>query len=236
MHIHILSIFPELFAPFRTTSLIGRAVENRLLQIDVTDIRSFAAPPHFHVDDYPYGGGPGMVMKPEPLAAAVESAKNRMSRPHIILLSAAGEKLTHERARELSLEKEIILICGRYEGVDQRIIEIFVDEEISIGDTVYMGGEVPAMALMEAVCRFLPEVIGNEESLSEESFATRPDGVTLLEGPQYTRPEVFMGHRIPEVLKSGDHARIKAWRVKQALDRTLKNRPDLIKSEGTHDE
>jgi len=231
MRIHILTIFPQLFEAFSKTSLIGKAAERNLLEIEVTDIREFSVPPHYHVDDYPYGGGPGMVMKPEPLAAAIETAKMRVPYARTILLSASGNKLTHERAEALSTQSELLLICGRYEGVDQRVVDLFVDEEISIGEAVFMGGEVPAMALIEAVCRFLPEVIGNEESIAEESFATRSDGVTLLEGPQYTRPEIFRGKEVPEVLLSGDHARIRAWRTGKALEKTLKLRPDLLKKQ-----
>lgn len=231
MRVHILTIFPQLFEAFSKTSLIGKAVERNLLEIEVTDIRNFSDPPHYRVDDYPYGGGPGMVMKPEPLTAAIESARARVPHARTILMSASGNKLTHDRAQELSQQAELLLICGRYEGVDQRIIDLFVDDEVSIGEAVLMGGEVPAMALIEAVCRFLPEVIGNDESVSEESFATRPDGVTLLEGPQFTRPEVFRGVEVPEVLRSGDHARIRAWRVEKALEKTLRLRPDLLRKQ-----
>lgn len=229
MQIHILSIFPQLFQHFFSASLIGKAIEKGIINAEVTDIRQFAEAPHFHVDDYPYGGGPGMVMRPEPLAAALEYAKEKLPKAHIILLSASGKKITQQRARELTSQMDLILVCGRYEGVDQRIIDLFIDEELSVGDVVMMGGEIPAMALIEAVCRLLPGVVGNADSLEEESFSKRSDGMMLLEWPQYTRPEVFRNMEVPEVLRSGDHGRIRAWRVEQALNKTLSIRPDLLK-------
>ncbi|NMC62503.1 MAG: tRNA (guanosine(37)-N1)-methyltransferase TrmD [SAR324 cluster bacterium] len=229
MRLHILSIFPKLFENFFSVSLIGKAVEKKIIEVEITDIRQFAEAPHYHVDDYPYGGGPGMIMKPEPLSAAIKYAKQRLPNARVILLSASGQKMTQQRAQELARETELLLICGRYEGVDQRVIDLYVDEELSIGDVIMMGGEVPAMALIESVCRLLPDVIGNSDSLTEESFSQRGDGLTLLEWPQYTRPEVFNGREVPEVLLSGDHGRIRAWRLEQALNKTLITRPDLIK-------
>jgi len=231
MRLHILSIFPKLFENFFSVSLIGKAIEKEIIEVEITDIRQFAEAPHYHVDDYPYGGGPGMIMKPEPLSAAIEYAKQKLPNSRVILLSASGQKITQQRAQELACETELLLICGRYEGVDQRVIDLYVDEELSIGDAIMMGGEVPAMALIESVCRLLPDVVGNSDSLTEESFSQREDGLTLLEWPQYTRPEVFKDREVPEVLRSGDHGRIRAWRVEQALNKTLATRPDLIKKQ-----
>ena len=232
MHIHVLTIFPGIFANFLETSLIGKAVKKGLMSVSLRDIRDFAPPPHQHVDDVPYGGGPGMVMKPEPLVAAIEEAKGLYPEARVVLLSASGEKFTQMKAQAFSAQKSIIMICGRYEGVDQRVIDLCVDEEISIGDFVLMGGEVPAMAVIEATCRLLPDVIGKIESTEAESFSTGMDGRILLEWPQYTRPENFRNMTVPEILRSGDHRKIKQWRYKQGLEKTKRVRPDLLKGQG----
>jgi tRNA (guanine37-N1)-methyltransferase len=228
MQIEVLSLFPEIFDGFIKSSLIKRAQERGLLKITLTNIRDFAEPPHYHVDDTPYGGGAGMLMKPEPLAAAIESVKLRLPHASIILLSPSGRRFTQEIAGELAGCSELVLVCGRYEGVDQRVIDLFIDQEITIGDYVLMGGEVPAMVLMEAVSRLCDDVLGNSASLTHESFSLQHGGKKLLEAPQYTRPPVFRELGVPEVLLSGNHRQIEAWRREQALARTRRIRPELL--------
>jgi tRNA (guanine37-N1)-methyltransferase len=210
MHIQILTIFPALFSGFLGSSLIRKAIDRGQLQISLIDIRDFAEPPHFKVDDLPYGGGAGMVMRAEPLAKATLFAKSQTPQESIVvLLSASGTPFTQPMAQDFSQRAALILICGRYEGVDQRFIESYVDSEISIGPYVLMGGEVAAMVLIEASSRLIPGVLGNQDSLKEESF-----GAIELEYPHYTRPPEFEGRAVPEVLLSGDHAKIAAWRKK----------------------
>jgi len=227
--IYILTIFPEIFSSFLSTSLIHKARERGLIAIELVDIRKFAAPPHYSVDDSPYGGGAGMVMMAEPLVKAIESVKLRAPKAHSVLLTPGGMVFNQRKAEELSERQSLIFICGRYEGVDQRAIELAVDEEISIGDYVLMGGEIPAMVVLEAAVRLMDDVIGNKDSLKEESFSIRQENSLLLEAPQYTKPAEFRGLRVPEVLLSGDHQKIAAWRREQALQRTRKMRPDLLK-------
>ena len=229
MKIEILSLFPSLFEEFFRTSLIGKASHQSILTFSTLDIRSFAPPPHRSVDDAPYGGGAGMVMKPEPLAAAIEDAKSRLSNAKVILLSASGERFTQTIARSLAPLKELILVCGRYEGVDQRVIDLLIDRELSIGDYVLMGGEVAAMVVIEAVGRLIPGVIGNDASLIHESFSESQEG-SFVEAPHYTRPQVFRGLEVPEALTSGDHQRIERWRIEEGKRRTSNRRPDLINS------
>ena len=232
MKIEVLTIFPELFREFSTSTLIGKAHERGIISLKVTDIRACAAPPHYSVDDSPYGGGAGMVMRPEPLARAIADAKQRLPAARIVLLSPAGYRFTQAKAIELSRSPELILVCGRYEGVDQRVIDLYVHEELSIGDYVLMGGELPAMVVIEASVRLIDRVIGNSESLSQESFDAGSHGM-LLEAPHYTRPAEFQGQRVPEVLLSGNHQKIAEWRLAQSLRRTAERRPDLlIKKEG----
>lgn len=226
MKIEILSIFPGIFEGFLRESLIGKACERGLLSVELTNIRDFAPSPHHKVDDAPYGGGAGMVMSAEVVARAVEAAKGRLPRAPVVLLSPAGAKFSQAEARRLSGSDEVILLCGRYEGIDQRVIDLLVDEELSIGDYVLMGGEVPAMVLIEAIVRLQPEVLGNEASATAESFEPTPDG-QLLEAPHYTRPAQFRGMDVPPVLLSGDHAKIEAWRREESLKRTTERRPDL---------
>jgi tRNA (guanine37-N1)-methyltransferase len=223
MKIEILTIFPEIFSGFTSSSLIGKAQERGLLSIQVTDIRDFASAPHFSVDDSPYGGGAGMLMRPEPLYAAIAAAKLKLPDAKVLLLTPTGARFNQKKAQSVSKLSELILVCGRYEGVDQRVIDLCIDEQISIGDYVLMGGEVPAMVLIEASTRLLPEVLGNTESTAHESF-TEP----LLEAPQYTRPPEFMGQKVPEVLLSGNHKRIQEWRQAESKKRTLTVRPDLL--------
>jgi tRNA (guanine37-N1)-methyltransferase len=227
LKIKIISIFPEIFEGFLAQSLIGKAIDKSLIKIDLLNLREFAEPPHFKVDDSPYGGGAGMILKPEPLAKAIEAAKVELPNAKVILLSANGERFNQQFAHGLSSITEIILICGRYEGVDQRVIDLFVDQEISIGDYVLMGGEVAAMVVIETVTRLLSDVIGNPDSLINESFNENKYG-KLLEGPQYTRPACFYERSVPEVLLSGDHKKIAEWRLSTSLEKTSKQRPELV--------
>ncbi len=221
MRIDILTLFPGWFASPLRESLLGRAIDDGLLDVRVHDIRERATDAHRTVDDYPFGGGPGMVMKPGPIVDAVEALGSGDRRA--ILLSPAGRRLDQRLARELSGEPWLVLVCGRYEGVDERVVEGLALEEISIGDYVLSGGEAPAFVLLEAVTRLVPGVLGNEGSLGPESFE---QGV--LDHPHYTRPREFRGMRVPDVLLSGDHARIDAWRRTAAMEKTARNRPDLL--------
>jgi tRNA (guanine37-N1)-methyltransferase len=226
LRIDVITIFPELFEAFRTTGVLGAAIERGRLELTAHDLRRFTRDRHRTVDDIPYGGGPGMVMKPEPLVEAIEAlagAKGPERKVRVLLLAPQGRPFTGRRARELAREEHLVLVCGRYEGVDQRVIELAVDEEISIGDYVLSGGEVAAMAVVEAVSRFVPGVLGNPDSTASESFES-----DRLEGPHYTRPIEFRGLAVPEVLRSGDHARIVRWRSEQGLERTRSRRPDLL--------
>src|SRR6266851_9740072 len=202
-------------------SLLGKAQEKGLLRARVMDIREFATGKHRVTDDVPYGGGAGMVMKPEPLVAAIEAARERLPGAHVVLMSPQGRKFDHSLAQELVKRGKLVFVCGRYEGVDERVIS-FVDEEISLGDFVLSGGEFAALAVIDAVARLLPGVMGNAESVEIESFSAG-----LLEGPHYTRPPEFRGLKVPEILLSGDHAKIAQWRKEQALARTRERRPDL---------
>jgi tRNA (guanine37-N1)-methyltransferase len=232
LRIDVITIFPELFEPFRRTGVLGGAVERGLLALEAHDLRRWTQDRHRTVDDIPYGGGPGMVMKPEPLVAAIEAvagAKGPGRQAQVALLAPQGTPFTGRRAKELArIEHEhLVLVCGRYEGVDQRVIELAVDEEISIGDFVLAGGEVAAMAVVEAVSRFVPGVLGNPDSTVSESFEHG-----RLEGPQYTRPVEFRGLVVPEVLRSGDHAKIERWRRERGQERTERRRPDLLATRG----
>lgn len=224
MQIDILTIFPEMFAGPFGSSIIKRAQAAGHLEVACHDIRDFADDKHRSVDDIPYGGGAGMVMRPEPLVAALESITPRSGSFARILLCAQGRPLAQTVARRLAAIDHVVLICGRYEGVDERFRQGWVDEEVSIGDYVVSGGEIPAMVVVDAVTRLLPGVLGNPDSLQEESHAQG-----LLEYPQYTRPAVFRGVSVPEVLMGGNHQAIAAWRREQSLRRTLQRRPELLK-------
>lgn len=228
LQIDIITLFPEMFdGPF-STSIIGRAVESALISIEMHQLRDFAHDRHKSVDDEPFGGGPGMVLKAEPLLEAVEHAKKLRGDQHLhtILLSPQGKTLAHAKVAELSGKSNLLLVCGHYEGVDQRFIDAAVDEEISIGDYVLTGGELPAMVLVDAVSRLIPGVLGDEQSAELDSFAPGLDG--LLQGPVYTRPSELNGQKIPEQLLSGDHARVERWRREQAVRRTKERRPELL--------
>jgi tRNA (guanine37-N1)-methyltransferase len=221
VRIDVFTIFPRIFeAPLRE-SLLGRAIGEGLLDIRVHDLREWSGDRHRVVDDTAYGGGPGMVMKPEPFFAAVESLDP--DRGRALLLSPAGRRLDQAFVRELAGEKHLALLCGRYEGVDERVVEGLPAEEVSIGDYVLAGGEVPALVVIEAVTRLVPGVIGKEESHERDSFAEP----RLLDHPQYTRPAEFRGMAVPEVLLSGDHGAIDRWRREAAREKTRRNRPDL---------
>ena len=224
MRIDVFTIFPDLVAPWTTASLIGRAARAGLLDLRVHDLRTGTSDPHRSVDDSPFGGGAGMVLGPEPVFAAVEAVAP--PRP-LLLLSPGGRRFDQAWATDLAAGDGFSMVCGRYEGVDQRVAEHLVDEELSIGDFVVAGGEVAAIAVIEAVARLVPGVMGNDESGRDESFG---DG--LLEYPQYTRPADFRGWQVPEVLRSGDHGRVARWRRAQALARTQSRRPDLIAARG----
>jgi tRNA (guanine37-N1)-methyltransferase len=218
----VVTLFPEMFAAITASGITSRALEAGLYSLTTWSPRDFAADRYRTVDERPYGGGPGMVMMAEPLERALDGIK-LAGGGRVIYLSPQGKKLDHRRVLEFSKEKSITLLCGRYEGVDERLLERRVDEEISIGDFVLSGGEVAAMALIDAVVRQLPGALGDEASAVEESFA---DG--LLDCPQYTRPETYSGQKVPEVLLSGHHENIRRWRLKQALGRTWLRRPDLL--------
>ena len=227
MRIDILTLFPEMFASPLNYSILKRAQEQGLAAISLTNIRDFATDKYRKVDDKPYGGGPGMVMMPGPLFDCFEYVQKLDSCPgHVLLLTPQGNRFTQARARELAQEPRLILIAGRYEGFDERIRMGLGAEPLSIGDYVLNGGELPAMVVVDAVVRLLPGALGDEDSAKDDSFSE-----ALLEYPQYTRPEVFRGLKVPEILLSGDHAKIAQWRRQQALERTRQWRPDLLEGE-----
>lgn len=223
MKIKILTIFPEMFESVLSASILGRARAQGLLEVEPVDIRPFSDRKHRNTDDYPFGGGAGMVMLAQPIHDAMAYAMGPDFHGRRIYLGPRGATLTTEKARALAREEELILLCGHYEGVDQRALDTCVDEEISIGDYILTGGELAAMVLTDCVARFLPGVLGSAESPEEESFS---DG--LLEYPQYTRPRVWQGMEVPEPLLNGDHAKIRAWRRRESLRATLRFRPDLL--------
>jgi tRNA (guanine37-N1)-methyltransferase len=228
--IDVITIFPAMFEPLLRESILGAAVASGRVEIAVHDLRRFTSDRHHVVDDAPYGGGPGMVMKPEPLVAAIESIagpKGPGRTAWVALMSPQGRRLAQRDLAGLAEREAIVIVCGRYEGIDQRVIELAVDEELSIGDYVLSGGEVPAMVVIEGVTRLLPGVLGNPDSTRFESFQ---EG--LLEGPQYTRPAHFRGRSVPEILLSGDHGAVARWREEQARATTRSRRPDLWTAAG----
>jgi tRNA (guanine37-N1)-methyltransferase len=228
MRFDVLTVFPGMFGGPLTESILKRAQEKGLLQVAVHDLRAFGTGRHRSTDDAPFGGGAGMVMLAEPIARALATVRGLVpgGRPRVLALTPAGRRFTQEVARELAGEAWLVLVCGHYEGIDQRALDL-CDEELSIGDYVLTGGELPAMVVIDAVARLTPEVLGDEASAAEESF---DDG--LLEYPQYTRPAVWRGVRVPEILLSGNHAAIRRWRRKEALRRTWRRRPDLLVGRG----
>ena len=227
MRIDVLTIFPEIFPPILGSSIIGRAIQKGVVRIGVHDLRDWSGDPkHRKVDDRPYGGGPGMVMKPEPFFDAVEALKKDPSAEktaRVVLLSPGGKKLTQEKSKELAARPWLILLCGHYEGIDERVRAGLADEELSIGDYVLTCGELPAMVLIDSVVRLIPGSLGDEQSVRDESFSS-----SLLEYPQYTRPADYRGMRVPDILLSGDEGKIAQWRRLQSLRKTKTQRPDLI--------
>ena len=231
MKIDILTLFPEMFDAVLKSSILGKAIEKGILRVGVINIRDFSKDRHRRVDDYPYGGGAGMVMMPQPLYDAIKSVKDKSPDARVVLTSPRGKPFDQEKARLLSKEPHLVIVCGHYEGIDQRIIDTMVDEEISIGDYILTGGELPAMVIVDAVARLLPGAIGSPRSLEQESFTNG-----LLEYPQYTRPADFLGMKVPEVLLSGNHKRIEEWRRRKAVEITRRIRPDLLAGKGLEPE
>lgn len=231
LRIGVVTLFPEMFHAVTGYGICGRAVSAGRLQLDCWDPRNYTRDRHRTVDDRPYGGGPGMVMKPEPLAAALVDARRALPRARVAYLSPQGRVLTQQAVRELAQRSELILLAGRYEGIDERLLELDVDEEWSIGDYVLSGGELAAMVLIDAVTRLLPGVLGHDQSAEQDSFSAG-----LLDCPHYTRPEIYRGRQVPEVLMSGHHADIARWRLQQALGRTWQRRPELLESRALSDE
>lgn len=226
MRIDILTLFPEMCEAVLGESIIGRARENGLVEINCTNIRDFSKDKHNRVDDAPYGGGMGMVMQTQPIYDCYESLCNEIGKkPKLIYMSPQGRVLTQNKVKELAKEENIAILCGHYEGVDERVIEEIVDEEISIGDYVLTGGELPALILADSISRMLPGVLANEEAFSEESHFS-----SLLEYPQYTRPPEWRGKKVPDVLLSGHHGNIEKWRRQQSLKRTKERRPDMLEN------
>jgi len=229
MFFTVLTIFPEMFDPFWEHGIIRRAIEYKIIRAAAVNIRNFAKDRHQVTDDRPYGGGSGMVMKPEPLAAAIRDASKRLPGAKTVLLTPQGRMFNQQMARELATCDGLILVCGRYEGVDERICHDLIDDEVSIGDYVLTGGELAAMIIIDAVTRLIPGALGGEDAAAKDSFS---DG--LLEHAHYTRPSVFEGRQVPEVLLSGHHQEIERWRLESSLMRTLLKRPDLLQKRDLH--
>lgn len=232
MHFNVISLFPEMVATIAEYGVVGRAQRRGLITVDFENPRDYTSDVHRTVDDRPYGGGPGMVMKYEPLARAINAARERLPQGSpVVYLSPQGRVFSQASARRYAALPGLILLAGRYEGVDERLIEAHVDEELSLGDFVLSGGEVPAMAVVDAVVRLLPGVLGDDESAAQDSFMKG-----LLDYPHYTRPELVDGRNVPDILTSGDHAEIARWRMKQALGRSYLRRPDLVEELELNDE
>ena len=225
MNFHVLTLFPEMIEQGMHTSIIGRAIAGGYLSIDAINIRDYAFNKHQKVDDYPYGGGAGMLMQAEPVYLAYESVQKKLGyRPRVVYLTPQGEVFHQTMAKELAKEKDLVFLCGHYEGIDERVLDEIVTDYVSIGDYVLTAGELPAMVMMDSISRMVPGVLSNQESGETESFAEN-----LLEYPQYSRPEEWHGQKVPPVLLSGHHANIEAWRREQSILRTAKRRPDLLK-------
>lgn len=223
MNYHVLTLFPEMIENGMNTSITGRAITKGLLSLEAINIRDFAFNKHQKVDDYPYGGGAGMLMQAEPVYLSYESITERIGRkPRVIFLTPQGKTFNQDMAKEFALEEDLVFLCGHYEGIDERVLEEIVTDYVSIGDYVLTGGELPAMVMMDSISRMVPGVLNNQESGETESFSGN-----LLEYPQYSRPEEWNGRRVPEILLSGHHANIAKWRHEQALERTRTRRPDL---------
>lgn len=224
MKFHVLTLFPEMIEDAVKTSITGRAIENNLISVDAINIRDFADNEYGQIDDYPYGGGAGMVMMAQPIIDAYESIKEKTDKnPRVVYLTPQGETFNHDKAVELSKEDELVFLCGHYEGIDERAIEAVVTDEISLGDFVVTGGELPALVMIDAISRLVPGVLNNDDSTSDESFANG-----LLEYPQYTRPDTVEGEEVPEILLSGNHPKVDEWRRQQSFKRTYERRPDLL--------
>jgi tRNA (guanine37-N1)-methyltransferase len=228
MNYHVLTLFPKMIEQGMNTSIIGRAIEKNLIHLNTINIRDFSKNKHFKVDDYPYGGGAGMVMQAAPIYDAYQSVLHQLNKPssqrlRVIYLTPQGKTFNQAIAKELSKEEDLVFLCGHYEGVDERILQRIVTDYISIGDYVLTGGELPSLVMMDSISRLVPGVLGNERSSQTESFSEN-----LLEYPQYTRPEVFMEDSVPQVLLSGHHGKIQQWRREQSIIRTSENRPDLL--------
>jgi tRNA (guanine37-N1)-methyltransferase len=225
MNFHILTLFPEMIEQGMHTSIIGRAIAGGYLSINAVNIRDYAFNKHQKVDDYPYGGGAGMLMQAEPVYLSYEAIKEKIGyRPRVVYLTPQGKVFHQEMAKELAQERDLVFLCGHYEGIDERVLDEIVTDYVSIGDYVLTGGELPAMVMMDSISRMVPGVLSNQESGETESFAGN-----LLEYPQYSRPEEWHGQKVPSVLLSGHHANIEAWRREQSVMRTAKRRPDLLK-------
>lgn len=226
MRFDVLTLFPDIFSGYMTQSLLKLAIERGLVRIELHNIRNWSRDKHQCVDDRPFGGGPGMVIKPEPAIEAVEEVQTWGESPgHVVLLTPQGRRLDQQVVEELATHQRLLLLCGRYEGFDQRVSDILQPEEISVGDFVLNGGEVAAMTVIDTVIRLVPGVLGDEDSSRDDSFST---GNRLLEHSQYTRPREYRGHLVPEVLLSGDHTQIAAWREQNSIERTRQRRPDLL--------
>ena len=225
MNFHVLTLFPEMIEQGMHTSIIGRAIAGGYLSINAVNIRDYAFNKHQKVDDYPYGGGAGMLMQAEPVYLAYEAIREKLGyKPRVVYLTPQGQVFHQTMARELAQEKDLVFLCGHYEGIDERVLDEIVTDYVSIGDYVLTGGELPAMVMMDSISRMVPGVLSNQESGETESFAGN-----LLEYPQYSRPEEWHGQKVPAVLLSGHHANIEAWRREQSVLRTAKRRPDLLK-------
>ena len=224
MNFHVLTLFPEMIQNGMNTSITGRAIEKGLISVNAVNIRDYTTNKHLKVDDYPYGGGAGLVMQAEPDYRAYESIANNLEKkPRVIFVTPCGHTFNQTMAEELAKEEELVILCGHYEGIDERVLEMIVTDQVSIGDYVLTGGELPAMVMMDCISRLVPGVLHNDVSAEFESFHDN-----LLEYPQYTRPEEFMGKKVPDVLLSGHHANVEKWRREQSLERTAKYRPDLL--------
>ena len=225
MHYHVLTLFPEMIEQGMGTSIMGRAMEQGLIRLTATNIRDFSTNKHMKVDDYPYGGGAGMVMQAEPVYGAWKQVTESIGyKPRVIYLTPQGKVFQQSMVEDFAREQDLVFLCGHYEGIDERVLEEVVTDYVSIGDYVLTGGELPALVMMDAISRFVPGVLNNEESAEFDSFHDN-----LLEYPQYSRPEEWMGKKVPSILLSGDHKKVDEWRREQAILRTIERRPDLLK-------